>query len=157
MIIATISKPAGKMTRPSTPMTGAGSLIAYGPGLDGKPEMTEAVTVHAHYSARGNGMQPVRACVWVRMPRGSGRDWLSGSGAAGGCGYHKESAAIAAAVSAAGVELTGAHNGSRESADDENRRFSFDGAGSSYYPEVFEAIATAAGFTGPMLWVSHGL
>lgn len=144
---------------PTSPMVGAGSLIARHRNEAGKLEMVEAVTVRTFYSASGNGMQPVRACVWIRAPRGSDNgQWHSGRGSAGGCGYHKESAAIAEAVSSAGVELYGRPSRyGRAEPGDTKRRLDFGGTGSSGYEEIFSAIAKARGFVGPFLWVSHGL
>jgi hypothetical protein len=141
--------------QPDTPMVGAGSLIAHQRDPEtGKRELIEAVAVRTFYALRGSGMQPVRACVWIKAPRGSGKGWRSGRGSAGGCGYHKESAAIAKAVSLAGVTLYGDPY-RRES--DLKKVLDFGGTGSSAYREIFEAIACAAGFSGPFLWVSHGL
>lgn len=141
-----------------TPMVGAGSLICRQRNAAGKLELVEAVTVRTHYSQRGSGMQPVRANVWIRAPHGSGDDWRSGRGSAGGCGYHKESAAIAEAVARAGVELYGRPDRyGRPQPGDAKRRLDFGGTGSSGYEEIFAAIAKARGFRGPFLWVSHGL
>lgn len=46
---------------PDTPMVGAGSLV-----VSHKGELREAITVRTFYAARGSGMQPVRACIWMR-------------------------------------------------------------------------------------------
>lgn len=88
-------------SQPKIPMVGCGSLV-----VTCKDGLREAITVRTYYASRGSGMQPVRACIWIR-PAQSGADWRSGRGSAGGCGYHKESQAIADAVSAAGVRLYG--------------------------------------------------
>lgn len=156
-VTAKIGKPNAKFPaeQPRTAMVGAGSLIAYAKDENGKREAVECVTVRTYFSERGSGMQPVRACVWIKAPRGSGLDWLSGRGSAGGCGYHKESAAIADAVSNAGVSLFGdpyRRDGLRNS-----EPLHFGGTGSSAYADIFKAIAKARGFKGPMLWISHGL
>ncbi len=164
-VIARIVAPNVKMgaEQPRTPMCGAGSLIARGPGypVDGKPgplELIEAITVRTYFNEKGSGMQPVRACVWIASPRGTDAEWLSGRGSASGCGYHKESAAIAEAVSNAGIRLFGKlYGGEPVSPEDMARGIDFGGTGSSGYRDVFEAIARARGFKGPMLWVSHGL
>lgn len=156
-VTAKIGKPNPRMgaEQPRTPMVGAGSLIAYAIGENGKREPVECVTVRTYFNERGTGMQPVRACVWIMAPRGSGLDWLSGRGSASGCGYHKESAAIADAVANAGIQLYGnpyGRDGTRN-----NEALDFGGTGASGYRQIFEAIAKARGFKGPMLWVSHGL
>jgi len=143
-------------SQPSTPMVASGSLVAYQINPETKKrELVECITVRTYFNSKGSGMQPVRACVWIQAPRGSGVEWLSGSGSASGCGYHKESAAIADACGNAGVRLFGNPYG-REPAD-LKRPFDFGGTGSSAYADIFKAIAKARGFRGPMLWTSHGL
>ena len=75
--------------------------------------------------------------------------WTSGSGHAGGYGYHKESSAIADAISSAGVTLQDLEN------DRKDHWFDLSGTGTSYYPQVFDAIVRAAGYRGRTLLVSH--
>lgn len=135
---------------PTTALSGTGSLVAVRKG-----ELCEAITVRTYYSSSGNGMQPVRACVWIK-PATDGT-WRSGKGSAGGCGYHKESQAIADAVSSAGVELWGNPYSYGREPVDMKKRFYFGGTGSSAYPEIFKAIARAMGYRGRMVWVSHAL
>ena len=53
--------PKREAQQPLTPMVGAGSLI-----VTHKGELTEAITVRTYYVTRGSGMQPVRACIWVK-------------------------------------------------------------------------------------------
>ncbi len=157
---AVIGKPNLKREafQPSTAMVGAGSLVAFQVNPETKKrEAVECVTVRTFFNERGSGMQPVRACVWIMSPCGSGVDWLSGSGFANGCGYHKESAAIADAVEAAGVSLFGNPYAPGDQPVNLKKPFHFGGTGDSAYREIFEAIARARGFKGPMLWVSHGL
>ena len=152
-IRATLNTPNLKREaqQPKTPMVGAGSLIATRNG-----ELREVITVRTYFSERGTGMQPVRACVWI-VPAGDGQ-WITGRGDAGGCGYHKESAAIADALDSAGVQIWGElyprHDAPRA---DYKKRVSFGGTGSSGYADIFKAIARAAGYRGRMVWVSHGL
>lgn len=82
-------------------MASAYSVIS----LDGG-EMRETVTARS-YTGRSRGASTMWATVWI-----AGRDgWRSGSGSAGGYGYHKESAAIQAALIAAGVQLSEAVGG----------------------------------------------
>lgn len=156
---ATFGKPNAKLPaeQPRAPMCGSGSLVAFDRDENGKLVQVEAITVRTYFNERGSGMQPVRACVWIAAPRGSGADWATGRGSASGCGYHKESAAIADAVSAAGVQLFGNPYRFRDESVDLKKPFHFGGTGASAYREIFEAIARARGFKGPMLWVSHGL
>lgn len=136
-----------------TPLAGCGSLV-----VSHRGELREAITVRTYFNPRGSGMQPVRAALWVR-PADSGQSWRSGRGSAGGCGYHKESQAIADAVDSAGIDLYGKPGrylfGDRLA--DIKARFYFGGTGSSGYEEIFSAIARAAGYRGRMLWVSHSL
>lgn len=136
--------------QPRAPLCGAGSLIATRKG-----ELCEVITVRTYFNEKGSGMQPVRACVWIRP--NADTDWPSGRGSASGCGYHKESAAIAEAVSNAGVQLFGRLYGYSEKPADMRQRIHFGGTGSSGYPDIFKAIARAAGYRGRMVWVSHGL
>src|SRR5574343_1234664 len=133
-------KPAENASQPSTPMVSAWSLV-----VKHKGELREAVCVRTYFNTKGSGMQPVRACIWIR-PADSNGEWRSGRGSAGGCGYHKESQAIADAIDSAGVTLWGAtyeHQGEPVSF---NKRVYFGGTGSSSYQRVFEAIARAAGY-----------
>ena len=136
--------------QPRAPLCGAGSLIATRKG-----ELCEVITVRTYFNEKGSGMQPVRACVWIRPAADT--EWPSGKGSASGCGYHKESAAIAEAVSNAGVRLFGSIYNYRAEPVDMKRAIDFGGTGSSGYADVFKAIARAAGYRGRMLWTSHGL
>lgn len=138
-------------SQPKTPMVGCGSLIVTCNG-----ELREAITVRTYYAERGSGMQSVRACIWIR-PVQSGAEWRSGRGSAGGCGYHKESQAIADAVSAAGVRLYGSPYPRNGEPVDMKKPIHFGGTGSSAYVDIMMAIARAAGYRGRMVWVSHGL
>lgn len=147
----TKANPGFGAEQPRTAMVGAGSLV-----VSHKGELREAITVRTYYSEKGSGMQPVRACVWIK-PSAHGADWTTGRGSASGCGYHKESQAIADAVSNAGIRLYGNPYGRHDDKPDLKRAFYFGGTGSSAYREIFEAIARAAGYRGRMVWVSHGL
>lgn len=109
-------------------------------------ELREVVTARC-YMGRSASASVVHAVMWVRCADGH---WTSGSGHAGGYGYHKESAAIASAISSAGVTLQ-----DLDRTDRPDRWFDFGGTGTSYYPQVFEAIARAAGYRGRTLLVSH--
>lgn len=134
----------------NTPLCGTGSLVAMRKG-----ELCEVITVRTYFNPKGSGMQPVRASVWINPADGG--EWRSGRGDAGGCGYHKESAAIAEAVSAAGVRLFGRLYRYRDEPVDMKQPIHFGGTGSGGYADIFKAIARAAGYRGRMSWVSHGL
>jgi hypothetical protein len=151
---ATIGTPNAKKSarQESTPLAGSGSLVAMRNG-----ELMEVITVRTYYNPKGSGMQPVRASVWITPATDTGKDWPNGRGDAGGCGYHKESAAIAEAIDNAGILLWGEpYRYSAEPVDFKKRAY-FGGTGASAYPEIFKAIARAVGYRGRMAWVSHGL
>lgn len=109
-------------------------------------ELREVVTVKCYMGGSASA-SVVYAVMWVRCKDG---EWTSGSGSAGGYGYHKESAAIADAVRSAGIELK-----DLDRTDRKDRWFDFGGTGESYYPQVFDAIARAAGHHGRTLLVKH--
>lgn len=109
-------------------------------------ELREVVTARC-YMGRSASASVVHAVIWVRCADGH---WTSGSGSAGGYGYHKESAAIADAIKSAGIELK-----DLDRTDRKDRWFDLGGTGTSHYPQVFEAIARAAGYHGRTLLVSH--
>lgn len=109
-------------------------------------ELREVVTVKC-YMGRSASASVVYAVLWVRCKDG---EWTSGSGSAGGWGYHKESAALADAVKSAGIELK-----DLDRTDRPDRWFDLGGTGTSYYPQVLESIARAAGYRGRTLLVSH--
>jgi hypothetical protein len=108
-------------------------------------ELREVIIVKC-YMGRSASASVVHAVLWVKCADGH---WTSGSGHAGGYGYHKESAAIAQAISSAGIELKDTEN------DRKDHWFDFSGTGTYYYPQVFEAIVRAAGYRGRTLIVSH--
>ena len=120
------------------------------------------------YMGRSRQASTVYASLWVH----AFEVHTSGSGSAGGWGYHKESAAIASAITSAGVELYGSPYGeaSRWNHDEqreytikeltaikrkENRqRCYIGGCGDSAVRLALEAIARAAGARGPLIFVS---
>ena len=108
-------------------------------------ELREVITVKC-YMSRSASASVIHAVLWVKCADGH---WTSGSGHAGGYGYHKESAAIAEAIKSAGIELQDLEN------DRKDHWFDLSGTGGSYYPQVFEAIARAAGYRGRTLFISH--
>lgn len=141
-IKAHIIKKAENAKRPDNKeLVSAYSLVVRLPSGD----MREVITVSC-YMGRSASASVVYAVLWVRCANGH---WTSGSGSAGGYGYHKESVAIADAIKSAGIELQDMEN------DRKDHWFDFGGTGTSYYPHVFEAIARAAGYRGRTLLVSH--
>lgn len=96
-------------------------------------EAISAVEARFWFVSRGSGMQPVYCTIWVRTKSG---EWHSGHGKAAGCGYHKASAALAAAIQSAGVKL---YRG--------KALHHIDGVGESAMREAMLAIAKAAGYS----------
>jgi len=142
-IKASIVKKESNARRPDNKeLVSAYSLVVRMPS----GELREAVTACC-YMGRSASASVVHAVIWVRCKDG---EWTSGSGSAGGYLYDKESAALADAVKSAGIELK-----DLDRTDRKDRRFDFGGTGSSYYPQVFDAIARAAGYRGRTLFLSH--
>ncbi len=88
-------------------------------------ELKEIITVRC-YSGRSASASTVYAAIWVNC----GSIYTSGKGKSGGYGYHKASAAVADAISSAGITL------------DTN----ISGVGDGAIKEALEAIANALGF-----------
>lgn len=84
------------------------------------------------YMARhSDGASPIRCSVWIRTRRQElGARYFAGHGTASGYGYHKQSAALDAALDSAGIKL-------------EKR---FDGCGGSAAKRALEAVARASGY-----------
>lgn len=101
----------------------------------------DAVTVRV-WMGRSSGASVVYASVWITGPYGQ-NFYASGTGQAGGYGYHKLSAAVASAVSSAGAKLYGCPYGSGP--EDFTKPFSFGGTGDGAFLDIFAALAKAAG------------
>jgi len=92
------------------------SYVALVPALDweGKPTMKTPVEVRLYGTGNTN-----TACLWIHDSSNSGVN-TSGSGQAGGYGYHRPSAAASEAIRNAGIKLSediaGRGNGSIETA-----------------------------------------
>ena len=120
------------------------------------------------YMGRSRQSSTVYASIWVHAPD----CYASGKGQAGGWGYHKESAAIGAAITSAGIELWGSpygepgrwnHDEKREYTAKElaaikrkqnKQRAHINGCGDSSVMLALEAIARAAGARGKLIFVS---
>lgn len=72
--------------------------------------------------------------------------YIAGSGIAGGYGYHKASAAIASALSSAGVKLFGSAYLGRQEKPNFKRHADIGGVGESACRMAFNAIAYALGY-----------
>ena len=79
------------------------------------------------YMGRSASASTVYASIWINSPGYHS----SGKGKASGYGYHKESAAIGAAIESAGITLDQ----------------SIDGVGDAAIEEALKAIASALGFS----------
>ena len=64
-------------------------------------EFKEPVVVRWYMSRSGDGASPVYCSLWINHHP----YYVSGRGKAGGCGYHKRSAAFRDAYDSAGIEL----------------------------------------------------
>lgn len=99
------------------------------------------VTEARFYMGRSRSASNVYCSLWVHC----GDVDVSGTGTAGGYGYHKESAALQSAITSAGIELYGdcyARDG--EDQDLEKRAY-IGGVGSEAMRSALLAIARAAG------------
>jgi len=104
-----------------------------------KGELRNAVAVRWH-TGRSQSASTVYCSVWIHAANGQS---VSGHGRAGGCGYHKESAAFEAALDSAGVGLL----------TDDGRVAHIGGRGELAIREALEAITRAAGYRGKMIIV----
>ena len=93
------------------------------------------------YMGRSRSASVVYASIWAF---GNGKASISGTGKAGGYGYHKESAALDSAINNAGVELYGDPY-AREKPDFK-KRCHFGGTGDHAYKNILMAIAKAQGW-----------
>lgn len=93
------------------------------------------------YMGRSSNSSTVFCSLWVNIKENKKpKTWqyagTSGTGSAGGYGYHKQSAAVQDALTSAGIELYNA---------DKTRRY-IDGVGDSAIREALLAVAYAAGY-----------
>lgn len=102
------------------------------------------------YMGRSRNASTVYCALWVQ-----GENYCSGTGKAGGYGYHKESAALAAAISSAGVALFGSNYSywDKEAKPDFKKPARIGGCGCESMRMALRAIARAAGAKGQLLIV----
>ena len=93
--------------------------------VDDNGKLANIITARC-YMGRSSSASTVYASIWVNGPD----HFTNGTGKAGGYGYHKESAAIAEAITSAGITL------------DKD----ISGVGDSAIEDALEAIAQALGF-----------
>ena len=101
----------------------AWSVIALDNSRPDEP-LREIITVR-WYMGRSSGASVVYCCIWTLSPQ-----WSSGSGKAGGYGYHKASAALQDAIDSAGIKLSSP----------------IDGRGDTAQRQALHAIAEAMGY-----------
>jgi hypothetical protein len=129
-------------------VVGAYSVVACRKG-----QPVEAVVARA-YMGRSRNASTVYASIWCHPADNS--EWTSGSGSAGGYGYHKESAAFQEAIDSAGIELYGdVYAGLNREPEDMKKRAYIHGVGDSAMREAFFAIARALGYRGKLELIRH--
>jgi hypothetical protein len=105
----------------------------------GKIEMPVTVVC---YMGRSASASVVYASIWVH-----GKEvYRSGSGSAGGYGYHKESTAIQEAISSAGIVLYGSAYSRQGEAVDYKKKAYIGGVGDYAIKEAIYAIGRALGY-----------
>lgn len=114
-----------------------GCKLDYPGTLNG--ELVSILTANIYMSRSGDGASPVYCALWVHAP---GVCYTSGKGTASGYGYHKTSAAIAAALTSAGIELIDSKTG---------KVVTIDGVGDSAIEEAFTAIGKACGLDSVLI------
>lgn len=112
---------------------------------------TEKVVIDCRcYMGRSSNSSQVCASIWINSLKPLCDDaegfttYASGHGTAGGYGYHKESAAIDAAISSAGFTLFGCASGYGDKPDFK-KVCHIDGVGESAIKSALLAIAYACG------------
>jgi hypothetical protein len=96
------------------------------------------------YMGRSRTAATVYCTVWVHGYKDGQEVYTSGTGRAGGYGYHKQSAALADALRDAGVRLFGSPYAGRED-EDPTKECSISGCGSSSMDTAAEAVAREVG------------
>lgn len=94
------------------------------------------------YMGRSANSSQVYSSVWIM----GNNYYIAGTGLAGGYGYHKASAAIADALSSAGIKLFGHAYMPHDTKPDFKRRADIGGVGESACCMAFNAIAYALGY-----------
>ena len=122
-------------------------------------ELREVVICRC-YMGRSRSASTVYCSLWVH---GKGV-YAAGHGSAGGYGYHKESAALAQAITSAGITLYGSPYAEPANGEDKavwkglekTRIARINGCGESSMVAALEAIARAATGARKVTTVSHG-
>lgn len=110
-------------------------------------EISTPVSVKC-YMGRSSSASVVYCNIWIHGSKAGGKSVsLSGSGSAGGWGYHKVSAAVDEALRSAGVQLYGSLY-SRNEKPDMKKTASISGVGDSAIEAALVAICRALGYRG---------
>lgn len=122
--------------------SGKKELISYRTLLTVLPngEIKELAEIRC-WMGRSSSASTVYASVWVHSPE----FWISGTGRAGGYGYHKESAAVAEALDSAGIKLFGSAYHGRQEVDMEKEAY-IHGVGDAAIDLALLAIGAALGY-----------
>ena len=93
------------------------------------------------YMGRSRNASAVYCSIWANGHINNDRVWITGHGKAGGYGYHKASAAMQNAITAAGFTLT----------DDNGYIMPIDGRGDDPMRDAAIALAAALGYNDVIL------
>lgn len=118
-VVSITPKENGKNHSGKRELTSAYSVV-----VDKGTELTELIVVRC-WMGRSSSAMTVYATIWIH-----GENYASGTGSAGGGGYHKESAAIGEAITSAGIQL----------------KHRIDGVGDSAIRDALEAITKHFGY-----------
>lgn len=115
-----------------------------------KGEIVELVDCRV-WMAKGRNASKVYASIWIhgKHARTGESIYHTGKGDASGWGYHKESAAIGAAITSAGVTLWGDNYHlqlAKPAREDFKKRAYIDGCGDSSVQAALQAIGIAMGY-----------
>lgn len=149
---AIITKDAqnGKNYGDTRETVGTMHIVGKRKGYSGKLELAELVTAR-FYMGRSSQSSTVYCSLWVH---GAGVH-TAGHGQAGGYGYHKQSAALASAITSAGIELSGDQY-ERDTSRARNKKPAYiDGCGTESMRGALRAIAKAAGGKGELLVIEN--
>ena len=111
------------------------TVLVNGRNYDGKPCLHELIQLRIYWTD-----SRAYACIWIHG--GKNKFYASGSGFAGGYGYHKESAATEEALTSAGIVI--------------DYRDSISGRGESAMESALMAIARKLGYRKAHICKAHG-
>lgn len=123
-----------------------------------KNELIQPITAR-FYMGRSSSASVVYCCFWAHnyhhKTKPAKSVSVSGKGTASGWGYHKMSAALASAISDAGIKLFGSPYAGQDEGYPKNNPVHFGGCGSSSMEEALKAITKALGYHGKMVIVKQ--